>query len=70
VFKIIPERKISVGKPRKRWLNDDENDLKRMGVRRKGNMVWERDAWKLDLKLASVLQMNILSTKIISQVRN
>jgi hypothetical protein len=29
VFKNIPEAKLSVGKgkPRKRWLDDDENDL-------------------------------------------
>jgi hypothetical protein len=32
VFKDIPERKRSVGKPRKKRL-DDENHLKKMGVR-------------------------------------
>jgi uncharacterized protein VirK/YbjX len=32
VFKNIPERKRSVGKRRKRWLDDVENDLKKMGV--------------------------------------
>jgi hypothetical protein len=33
VFKNIPEGKRSVRKPRKRWLGDVENDLKKMGVR-------------------------------------
>ena len=32
VFKNSPEGKRSVGKPRKRWLEDVENDLKKMGV--------------------------------------
>jgi hypothetical protein len=34
VFKNTLEGKGSVGKPRKRWLNDTENDLKKMGVKR------------------------------------
>jgi hypothetical protein len=33
VFKNVPEGKRSVGKPRKTWLNDAENHLKKMGVR-------------------------------------
>ena len=33
VFKNFPEGKRSVGKSRKRWLDDVENDLKKMGVR-------------------------------------
>jgi hypothetical protein len=33
VFKNTPEKKIYCGKPRKRWLHDDENYLKKMGIR-------------------------------------
>ena len=32
--KYIAEGKRSVGKSRKRWLDDVENDLKKMGVMR------------------------------------
>ena len=46
VFKNITEGKLSVGKPRKRWLNDVENDLQKTGV---------RDAWKLIPKEAKAL---------------
>jgi hypothetical protein len=31
VFGNIPNGKISVGKPRKRWLDNAENYLKKMG---------------------------------------
>jgi hypothetical protein len=33
VFKNISEGKRSVGNPRKRWVDDVENYLKKMGVR-------------------------------------
>jgi hypothetical protein len=33
VFKNASEGKRSVGKPRKRWLGDVENNLKEMSVR-------------------------------------
>jgi hypothetical protein len=32
-FKNIQEGKVSFGKPRKRLLGDDENDLKKMSIR-------------------------------------
>jgi hypothetical protein len=34
VFKNIPEGKGSIGKQRKRWLDNVENDLKKMSVNR------------------------------------
>jgi hypothetical protein len=34
VFNNIPDGKRSVEKPRKRWMNDVENYLKKMGVER------------------------------------
>lgn len=46
VFKNIAGGKRSIGKPRKRWMDDVENDLQKTGV---------RDAWKLILKEAKVL---------------
>jgi hypothetical protein len=55
VFKNIPERKRSVGKPRKRWLDDIENDLKQMGVIGWREIVRDRGAWKLVQKEAKVL---------------
>jgi hypothetical protein len=33
VFKSIPDEKSSVGKPRKRWMGNIDNDQKKMGVR-------------------------------------
>jgi hypothetical protein len=32
--KVFKKRKKSIGKPRKRQLEDGENDLKKMGVKR------------------------------------
>jgi RNA-splicing ligase RtcB len=49
VFKNIPEGKGSVGKPRKRWLDDVENDLKKMDVRGWRKIDRDRDAWKFIL---------------------
>lgn len=34
VFKYTPEGKRSVGKSRKRWLDDVDKDLKKMNVKR------------------------------------
>jgi hypothetical protein len=55
VFKNIPEVKMSVGKPRNRWLDDVENDLKKMSVRGWRKIARDRDAWKLIVKEAKVL---------------
>jgi hypothetical protein len=55
LFKNIPEGKQSVGKPRKGWINDVENDLKKVGIRGWGKIDKGRDSWKLILKEARVL---------------
>jgi hypothetical protein len=48
-------KKRSIGKPRKRWLDDVENYLKKMGVKGYRNIARYRDAWKLITKEATVL---------------
>jgi hypothetical protein len=55
IFKNIPEGKSSFGKPRKRWLDDAENDLKQTGVRSWRNIARDIDAWKMILEEAKVL---------------
>jgi hypothetical protein len=52
VFKNTSERKRSVGKLRKRWLDDIENDLKKIDIRGWRRIAKDRDAWKLILKEA------------------
>jgi hypothetical protein len=44
VFKDTPEGKRSVGNPKKRWLDNVENDLKKMGVRGWIKIANDRDA--------------------------
>jgi hypothetical protein len=55
VFKNSPEGKNYVGKPRKRWLDDARNHLKKTGIRGWKKIAKDRDAWKLILKEARVL---------------
>jgi hypothetical protein len=45
VFKNIPEAKLSVGKPRKRGLDDVENDLQKTGARGWRKMARDSNAW-------------------------
>jgi hypothetical protein len=54
VFKNIPERNRSLRKPRKRWVDDVENDLKKMGVGGSRKIVRDKDTWKLILNEAMV----------------
>jgi len=55
VFKNIPNGKMSVGKPLKRQLDDDENDLKEKRVRVYSKTARGTDARKFILKEAMVL---------------
>jgi hypothetical protein len=50
VFENITEGETSVGKPRKRWLDDVENDLRKEVIRGWRKIVSDGDAWKLILK--------------------
>jgi len=55
VFENIPEGETSVGKPRKRWLDGDENDLKKEAIRGWRKIVRDGDVWILILKWIKVL---------------
>jgi hypothetical protein len=55
VFKNTPEGERSVGKPRWRWVDDVDNDVKKVGVRGWEKIAKDRDVWKLILKEARVL---------------
>ena len=52
----IPEGKCTVGKPRKRWLADDENNMKEVGVRGWRKIARDRGAWRLILNETRVLR--------------
>jgi hypothetical protein len=54
-FKNISEGKESVGNPRRRWLDNFANELNKMGVIGWIKIAKDTDAWKLILKVASVL---------------
>lgn len=54
LIKNFPEEKRSIGKPRKRRLDDTENYLKKMGVTGWRKTGRDTDAWKLILKEAKV----------------
>jgi hypothetical protein len=54
-FKNIREGKRSFGNPRKRWLDDVENGLKKTGVRGWIKINRDRDSWRLILKDARIL---------------
>jgi hypothetical protein len=50
-----PERLRLVGTPRKRWLDEVEQNLKQMGVRGWRRGAQNRDEWQSILKEAKVL---------------
>ena len=55
MFKNTSEGERSVGKPRWRWVDDVDNDVKKVGVRGWKKIAKDRDVWKLILKEARVL---------------
>ena len=55
VFMNTLEGKMSVEKPRKGWLEDVKNELKKMGARGWRKIPKDREAWKLMSKDARVL---------------
>jgi hypothetical protein len=51
-----PERRRKVGRPRLRWLNDVENDLRVMKVKRWRKKAQNREEWVSVIKEAKVLK--------------
>jgi hypothetical protein len=45
MFKNTPDGKGAAEKPRNRWLDNAENNLKKMGVRGCRKIAQNRDAW-------------------------
>jgi hypothetical protein len=55
VFKNTPKGKRSVGKTRKRWLDDVKNDVEITSLRDWRKIAKDRDCWKWILKETRVL---------------
>jgi hypothetical protein len=51
-----PEGKRSVGRPKMRWLDDVEEDLRKMGISGWRGKARRRDEWKSVLREVKVLQ--------------
>jgi hypothetical protein len=49
VFKNVPEEKTSVGKPRKRWLDNVGSDRSKLDAKGWRKSTRDTDAWKLIL---------------------
>jgi hypothetical protein len=54
VFNNIPEEKMFFERAKKGWLDDVENDLKKMGDRDWRKIVKNRVVWKFILKVRVV----------------
>jgi AAA+ ATPase superfamily predicted ATPase len=56
IFKGKPEGRRGTGRPRKRYLDDVEDDLEQLGVRGWRRKASEREEWAKILKEAKALQ--------------
>jgi hypothetical protein len=53
--RILQKQRGPLKLPRKRWLDDVENDLKRMSVRNRRETSMDREAWKFIIWVAKFL---------------
>jgi hypothetical protein len=56
IFDSKPEERIKVGRPRLRWLDDVENDLRVMKIKRWRKNAQNRKEWASVIKEAKVLK--------------
>jgi hypothetical protein len=56
LYRSKPEGRRSVGRPKMRWLDDVEEDLRKMKISRWGGKARTRDEWKSVLREVKVLQ--------------
>jgi hypothetical protein len=56
IFKGKPEGRRGIGRSRKRYLDDVEDDLKQLGVRGRRRKAREREGWAKILTEAKALQ--------------
>ena len=54
IFEGKLEGRRGRGQPRLRWINDVEDDLRKLGVKRRRTKVLEREEWVLIIKEAKV----------------
>jgi hypothetical protein len=55
IFEDKPGGRRRVGRPRLRWTDGVENDLRIMGVKRRRNVAKDREEWRRNVREARAL---------------